>query len=47
MEEGKRQKQIAGLIQEEMNEIFQPAGIEHDRWRNGFDFFGEDDSGST
>jgi ribosome-binding factor A len=27
MQEGKRQKQIAGLIQEEMNEIFQRLGL--------------------
>ncbi|MBS1918970.1 MAG: 30S ribosome-binding factor RbfA [Bacteroidetes bacterium] len=27
MQEGKRQKQVAGLIQQEMNEIFQRLGI--------------------
>ena len=27
MEEGKRQKQVAGLVQQEMNEIFQRLGL--------------------
>ena len=36
MEEGKRQKQIAGLLNEEMNIIFSKAQFEYDRWWNGF-----------
>ncbi len=30
MEEGKRQKQIAGLLNEEMNIIFQRLGLKYD-----------------
>jgi hypothetical protein len=38
MQEGKRQKQVGGLIQEELNKIFQRLGLNMIDGGNGFYF---------